>query len=338
MDSGVVDFVRDVRWLGRAAVERLAPPAIARAAVRRAMLALDSGDVEMPQRSVIPAPAPGATTLIKPARLKVDGQLWFGIKVVSVYPDNPSRSQPTVQGIVVMLESATGRPLAVLDGASVTELRTAAASALATEAMSRPDARVLALVGAGAQARAHLAALCEVRDFDEVRVCSRRRDSGERFAGWAARHGWRVQVCDGVQEAVNRADVVCTLTSSPDPVLRRKWLADYTHINAVGAFTPRARELGADVIEDALMIVDHQRAAVEEAGDILLAVAEGATTLDCIAGELGALLAGRIQLAPQGGGITVFKSLGLAVQDVALAAAVLTLSTDHVTGVPSHIR
>jgi ornithine cyclodeaminase/alanine dehydrogenase-like protein (mu-crystallin family) len=190
----------------------------------------------------------------------------------------------------------------------------------------------------GAQARAHLPALLEVRDFDEVRVCGRRRASAERFAEWAARYGWRVQVCDGVREAVHMADVVCTLTSSTDPVLHRAWLADGTHINAVGAFTPRARELGADVIEDALVIVDHQRAAVAEAGDILLAVAEGATTLDCIVGELGALLAGRLRPEPTGSRITVFKSLGLAVQDVALAGAVLTRSAHHRMGVPPRPR
>jgi ornithine cyclodeaminase len=143
-----------------------------------------------------------------------------------------------------------------------------------------------------------------------------------------------VRVCDGVAEAVRRADVVCTLTSSPDPVLHRAWLADGTHVNAVGAFTPRTRELGAEVIADALVIVDHQRAAVTEAGDILLAVADGVTTLDCIIGELGALLAGRIQLERTGSRITVFKSLGLAVQDVALAAAILTEPTGDKADTP----
>jgi ornithine cyclodeaminase/alanine dehydrogenase-like protein (mu-crystallin family) len=331
---GGVDSKVDLPWLDRAAVERLASPAVARAAVRRAMLALSAGDVEMPQRSVIPAPSAGAATLIKPARLIVDDQIWFGIKVVSVYPDNVLRGEPTIQGVVVMIESTTGRPLAVLDGAAVTELRTAAASALATEAMSRPDAHVLALVGAGAQARAHLRALREIRDFDDIRVCSRRRGSAEILAGWAARRGWRVRVCDGVAEAVRGADVVCTLTSSPDPVLRTAWLADGTHVNAVGAFTPRTRELDAKVIADALVIVDQQRAAITEAGDILLAVADGATTLDCIAGELGALLAGRIWLERTRSRITVFKSLGLAVQDVALAAAVLTEPTGDNAGPP----
>jgi thiomorpholine-carboxylate dehydrogenase len=228
----------------------------------------------------------------------------LGCKLVTVYP----HSEPTHKAVIQLFDAATGAPLALLDGRLITEMRTAAVSAVATQLLASPTARTLAILGSGVQARAHVAALRLVRSFDRIRVWSRNPEHARTFA---AEIGAQVT---SAEEAVRGADVVITVTHSPTPVLRGEWLADRVHVlvNAVGAVGRSTHELDSAAMSGTV-IVDSRAAAEQEAGDVIMA---GAT----IYAELGELIAGTRPPAPEGR--TVFKSLGLAVEDLAAARLV----------------
>jgi ornithine cyclodeaminase len=244
----------------------------------------------------------------------------LGIKVITVFPGNHERGEESHLGSVLLFEAEMGRPLAILDAAAVTAIRTAAVSALATRLLARQDAGDLALLGSGVQARSHLAALREVRPLRRVRVWSRHPESARRFAAEESeRHGLSVQAVATAREAVEGADLVCTVTSAREPVLEGAWLAPGAHVNAAGACTPAARELDTDAMRRARLFVDRRESALAEAGDLLIPMRNGELGEDHIAGELGDLLLGRVpgRRAPEE--ITLFESLGLAVEDLAAA-------------------
>jgi alanine dehydrogenase len=243
-----------------------------------------------------------------------------GIKVVTLFPGNRERGEPSHLGAVLLFETRLGRPIAYLDAAAVTAIRTAAVSAVATRALARGEAGDLALLGAGVQARAHLAALREVRELRRVRVWSRRPESASRFAAEeSARHGLCVEAVDSAAAAVRGADLVCTLTAAREPVLAGEWLQPGAHVNAVGACTPMARELDSAAVAGARLYVDRRESALQESGDFLIPLREGAIADDHIRGELGELLLGRAAGRESAGDVTLFKSLGLAVEDLAAA-------------------
>lgn len=231
----------------------------------------------------------------------------MGAKLVNVYPSNAARALPTHQAIIAVFRSATGEPLAVMDGRLITELRTAAVSAVATRLLSSPQAKSLAILGSGVQARAHVRALALVRDFNDVRVWSRDSQHAQTFAAEIG------AIATSAEDAVRGADVVVTCTNSPEPVLRRAWLKSGVLVNAVGAVGPQRRELDDEAMRGAV-VVDSREAALQESGDVLLGRAQ-------IYAELGELLAGTRPM-PQARTI-VFKSLGLAVEDLAAAKLVL---------------
>ena len=294
------------------------PMPLAIEVVADAMRAAHAGQVDQPLRTHLDLVE--GTTLVKPAAIGGDRPA-VGLKVVSVVPGNRDRGLPTITGVVVALDPVTGVPQALMDGAVVTEVRTAAASAVATRAMAREDAGDLALLGTGVQGRSHLEAMAAVRTLRRVRAWGPTPANVAALVDWAAGRGWTVEAASSAQAAVDGADLVCTTTAATAPVLEGEWLADGCHVNAVGAFRPADRELATSGIARAgLVVVDDVDAAAAEAGDLLLAAAEGVTpTLDPPP-VLGAVLVGEVgRTSPAE--VTVYESLGLAVQDVAAAAA-----------------
>jgi ornithine cyclodeaminase/alanine dehydrogenase-like protein (mu-crystallin family) len=233
----------------------------------------------------------------------------MGVKLVSFYPANAGTGVPTHQAMIMLMRPDTGEPLAAMDGAVITEMRTAAVSAAVTRRLARADARVLALVGSGVQAAAHLEALNCVRDFEEVRVWSPSRDHAERFA---ANHGAIAK--PDARAAVEDAEVIVTATSSQTPVLNGAWVKRGAHVNAVGACRPNWRELDDALMRGSTLIVDSRAAAESESGDVILSGAP-------IFAEAGDIFGGA-RAAPEGA-TTVFKSLGLAVEDIAAARLVV---------------
>ncbi|HEX8811143.1 MAG TPA: ornithine cyclodeaminase family protein [Terracidiphilus sp.] len=272
-------------------------------AMERALIDFSAGRVLQPLRTLIPLPQYSALMAIMPA---VYGNI-MGAKLVNVYPNNAARGRPTHLPIIAIYHSDTGEPLAIMDGRLITELRTAAVSAVATRLLSPPDAKSLAVLGSGVQARAHVRALALVRKFDDIRVWSRSPKHALAFANEVG------AVATSAEDAVRGADVVVTCTNSPEPVLCAAWLKAGALVNAVGAVGPTRRELDDDVMRGAV-VVDSREAALHESGDVLLSGAQ-------IHAELGELLAGTKQLPKAE--VTVFKSLGLAVEDLAAAKLVM---------------
>jgi len=229
----------------------------------------------------------------------------LGVKLVTFYPDNGALGLHTHMAVIALFRPETGEPLAIMDGRLITEMRTAAASAVATRALARPDAATLAILGSGVQARAHVEALRLVRPFREIRIWGRNYENAQSLAEEVG----AIAVASG-EEAVSGADVVVTATSSPEPVLRGAWLGPDTHVNAVGWSGPNGRELDDDTVRDAFIVADSREAVLKEAGDILIPGAN-------VHAEIGEVLAGSTPVPA--GKRTLFESVGIAVEDVAAA-------------------
>jgi ornithine cyclodeaminase/alanine dehydrogenase-like protein (mu-crystallin family) len=256
----------------------------------------------------------------------------LGAKAVTFYPRNADRGLPTHLAAVLLWDARTGEPLAMLDGRLITEMRTAATSAAATGVLARRGASTLALLGAGVQARSHLEALRLVRPVRRVRVWSRTEESARRFADERRGVELPIHVSATAEEAVRDAELIVTATSSPTPVLQGRWLADGAHINAVGAPRPDWRELDTEAVRRAQVFVDSRAGASREAGDLLIPMREGAITEQHIRGEIGEVLAGIVPGRTDDRQITLFKSLGMAVEDVATAHHVYTRARERGVG------
>jgi thiomorpholine-carboxylate dehydrogenase len=272
-------------------------------AMEGALAAFSAGKVTQPVRTMLTVEEGRGYLGVMPAVMSGT----MGAKLVCFYPKNAATELPTHLATIVLFDSTSGRPLAFLDGRRITEMRTAAVSAAVTRHLAPPGARVLALLGSGVQAQAHLEALRHVCRFEEVRVWSRNGVNAQQFA---SRHGARAM---DAEAAVRDADVVVTATSSQQPVLRGEWLKRGAHVNAVGACLPSWRELDDTAMRGSVLIVDSRDAALRESGDVILSRAG-------IFAEAGELFAGTRQVPP--GATTVFKSLGLAVEDIATARLV----------------
>lgn len=258
----------------------------------------------------------------------------LGLKVVTVFPGNHTSEYDSHQGVVLLFDPEFGVPLAVLDASEITAIRTAAASGVATRALAREDAGDLALLGAGVQARKHLEAMLLARPIRRVRVFSPRAESRAAFAERESRqHGIRVEAVDSARAAVEGADLVCTLTSSREPVLEGRWLAPGCHVNAAGACMPAARELDTEAVRRARLFVDRRESALNEAGDLLIPIQEGALGAEHIQGELGEVLAGTLAGRGSREEITLFESLGLAVEDLAAATYLDRVGRERGVGV-----
>jgi thiomorpholine-carboxylate dehydrogenase len=271
-------------------------------AMEKALIDFSSGKVTQPVRSVIQVDPPGGFLGLMPA-LTPDG---LGLKAVTFYPSNAERGVPTHMATIFLVDPETGRPLAVMDGRLITEMRTAAVSAVATKLLASPDSRVLAILGSGVQACSHVEALRLVRRFEEIRVWSRTPAHAERFAEEIGAEAVPAEA------AARDADVVVTVTSSKTPVLKGSWLKSDCHVNAVGACRPDWRELDDEAMAN-VVFVDSRQGAMKESGDVILSGSK-------IYAELGEALAGKVP--PRASETTIFKSLGMAVEDIAAALLV----------------
>ena len=305
--------------------------------VAGALAALARGEVYQPLRTVMQPPSrggsspPGLMALMPAIRASGGGapdpDAAYGLKAICIFPGNPGLGKDAHQGVVLLSSPDTGEPQALLNASALTEIRTAAASVVATRLLARADASELAIIGTGVQARAHAIALA--RDY--AARAGRWPGSGSRAARQAGRRrrlrnsstaGVPVRACGSAAEAVAGAGIVVTATSSATPVLERSWLADGTHINAVGACLPHARELDSATMAAAAVFADSRESALAEAGDLRLAIAEHSTPPVHIRGEIGELLSGTVPGRTGDREITVFESLGLAAEDLAAAQGV----------------
>jgi ornithine cyclodeaminase/alanine dehydrogenase-like protein (mu-crystallin family) len=251
-----------------------------------------------------------------------DGPAAYGLKAIWITPGNAAVGLDPHQGVVLLSSGETGEPLAVLNASAVTEIRTAAVSAVATQLLATPDADVLAVIGTAGQARAHVEALSLARPLAEIRVAGRDLAKAERFAANVGANGVPVRACARIRDAVAGAGIVVTVTSSAEPVLRGDWLEPGMHVNAVGASQPGARELDSAAMGAGVLFADRRESLLAESGDYQLAAADGRTSPDAIRAELGEVLTGRAPGRVSADEITIFKSLGLAVEDLAAAACV----------------
>ena len=272
-------------------------------AMEKALIDFSAGKVGQPVRQVIAVDPPGGFYGIMPA-LTPDG---LGQKIVTFYPPNATKGIHTHMALIILNDRETGAPLAVMDGRLITEMRTAAVSAAATKLLAPKDSKTLAILGSGVQARSHFEALRLVRQFNEIRAWSPNKSHAEQFAKEIGARS------TSAEEAVRGADVVVTVTSSKTPVLRGAWLKQGCHVNAVGACRPDWRELDDDAIRNSVVFVDSHEAAMKESGDVILSGAK-------IHAELGEALAGKMD--SRASETTIFKSLGMAVEDIASALLV----------------
>jgi ornithine cyclodeaminase/alanine dehydrogenase-like protein (mu-crystallin family) len=271
-------------------------------AMEKALIDFSAGKVIQPVRRVIPVDPPGGFYGMMPA-LTPEG---LGQKIVTFYPPNAMKGIPTHMALIVLNDPETGAPLAVMDGRLITEMRTAAVSAAATKLLASPEANILAVLGSGVQARSHVEALRLVRSFDDIRVWSPTLENAHRLAKEIG------ATATSAEEAVRGADVIATVTSSKTPVLEGSWLKPGSHVNAVGACRPDWRELDDEAMTN-VVLVDSREAAMKESGDVILSGAK-------IYAELGEALAGKVP--PCTNETTVFKSLGMAAEDIAAAMLV----------------
>lgn len=295
-------------------------------ALRAAFAELSAGSVVMPPRSILPTSAsdPRRQLLAMPAAMS--GLEVASVKVTTLTPANADRGLALIHGVVVLVDLSTGQVVSLLDGAEVTAVRTGATSGLATQYLARADASALAIIGAGVQARTQLRGILAVRNVKSVFVFSRTPARAAEFASWAAglgRFDLRVSVCNSAREAVEQANIICTATStdSPSPIIAREWIRPGTHLNVIGGVNEHACEFDPETLRTAYVAVEQREAALEESGEIREALRRGFLSPADIA-ELGAVVTGETEARTSPDQITVFRSVGIAVQDTAAARAI----------------
>jgi ornithine cyclodeaminase/alanine dehydrogenase-like protein (mu-crystallin family) len=309
-------------YLSAADVKRALPMRAAIDAMRDAFAQLARREVTMPTRLRLDAPADHGAALVMPCYSQA--QKLFSLKHVTVFPNNRPLGLPLVQSTVLLSDGATGTPLAVIEGGSLTAIRTGAGSGLATELLARGDSATAAVIGAGVQARTQLEAVCCARPIRRARVYGRNRAAAERFAAEMGQQlGMIVEAARSAAEAVQGADVICTATGATSPVLADQDLAPGAHINAVGSYLPEMVEIPAATVCRARVVVDHRAAALEEAGDLLAPFRQGLIADSHFATELGDVVLDRVVGRTNATEITLFKSVGVAIQDLCAAARAL---------------
>jgi ornithine cyclodeaminase/alanine dehydrogenase-like protein (mu-crystallin family) len=319
-----------LRVLTAADVERVLDPDELVEALADAFVQLSSGGASMPQRIAVEVPERRGAVLLMGAHL--EGRSSLTTKLVSLFPNNPPGGPPTHQAAILVFDAATGTPTALMDGTSVTALRTAAGSRLATRLLARSDVSVLAVLGTGVQARVHARALARERPWAQVRIAGRDKAAAERLADdLGDETGAPVAAVDSFAAAVENADVVCAATAATEPVVRRPWLAPGAHVNSVG-YTTAGREVDAETVRDALVVVESRAAALAESNDIRWAIRDGVAADDAVHAEIGELVAGTSAGRSRPDQITLYKSLGVAAEDDAAAALVLSAAESEGAG------
>lgn len=287
-------------------------------AMSGALAEFSAGRVTQPIRTVLEVGAEKNYFGVMPA--SIDGREAVGMKLVTVYPGNHAKGLTSHLATILLLDHATGGLMAMLDGRYITEARTAAVSAVSVQRLARPDATSLAILGSGVQAQSHLEAIRHVRTLSDVRVWSPTAANRESFArDAAAATGLAVRACASSSDAVRGADIIVLVTASKTPIVNDADVADGAHICAVGACRPTQREMPTSLVARARVFVDSRAAALTEAGELLIPISEGAITAEHIAGELGEVVNGTVAGRSDPRQITIFKSLGMAVEDVVAA-------------------
>ena len=313
-----------LRVLSKHDVQQAVPMREAIEIVKGAFAQLSAGKAVAPLRTQLAVDRHEGVTLFMPAYLSESDDL--GVKIVSVFPRNLEMGLPTIFAVVVVVEASTGRPVAVMDGTYLTALRTGAASGAATDLLARQDVRVAAIFGAGVQARTQLLAVCEVRDIERAWVYDVNPQVAERYAqemGGKGRVPADLRVASSPVEAACEADVLCTATTSRTPVFADEDLKPGVHINAVGSFTPEMQEVPDETVGRARLVVGSREGCLSETGDLIIPIQKGLITEDHIYAELGEIAAGAKPGRNNAEEITLFKSVGNAVQDVSVARRVM---------------
>ena len=296
-------------------------------AMTEVLASLGRGELYQPLRSIARPPEAGTLLGLMPA-YRAEPSAAYALKEIVVVPTNPARGLDTHMGGVLLHDGDTGELLALLNAAPVTEIRTAAVSGVATRALAKPGAQRVAILGAGAQARGHVYAMRAVLDDPEIRIWARREQAAEALAAEVG-----AVTAPSVDAALFGAEVVCTTTAAAEPIVEKRWLAPGAHVNAVGASIPTARELDTETVASASFFTDRRESCLNEAGDYLLAAAEGAVGPEHIKAELGEVLSGAHPGRESADELTVFKSLGIAVEDLAAAELVLRRARERGVGV-----
>ncbi len=302
-------------------------------AMKAAYAALSSGQAQVPQRVRLEIPPHAGLSLFMPSYVQDPSGDALAVKVVSVYSANPQRGLPLIFASVIVLDPETGRTIALLEGSSLTAMRTGAASGAATDVLARADSQVAALFGAGTQGRTQLEAVCTVRSIETAWVYDVDPENVRRFISESAGHApipEDLRAASSPEQATQDADIICTATTSTTPVFSDRSLKAGVHINAVGSYTPQMQELPAETVARALLIVDSRSASLAETGDLLVPIQEGRFTASHIHAELGELILGRVEGRTSPDQITLFKSVGVAVQDA--MAARLALHNAQIMG------
>ncbi|HZE43404.1 MAG TPA: ornithine cyclodeaminase family protein [Steroidobacteraceae bacterium] len=312
----------EIRVLRGAEVRQLLPMAECIDLMQRTMIAVSEGRVVLPLRSILVMPRDRGMMGMMPGYL-ADPEC-FGVKLVSLIPRNKPPQYSSHLGLVLLFEADHGQPVALLDAAEITAIRTAAASGLATRLLARPEAGDLALLGAGEQARSHLEAMLSVRALRRIRVWGRDRDKARAFAETeAARHRIAIETSPTVREAIAGADIICTTTKAREPILQGDWLTPGTHLNVVGSSIAAAAEIDTPAVVKARFFVDRRESTIHEGGEYLRALKSGAIAADHILAEIGEVANGSKIGRSSPLDVTLYKSLGIAPQDLASAHYVL---------------
>jgi len=317
--------------LNEAQVKSLLPMNDLIQAMEDALAHFSAGDVVQPVRTVLGVGSAKSFFGVMPAYMPQPARL--GAKLVTVFNDNEARGLPSHLASIVLLDPDTGALVAVLDGRYITEARTAAASAVSARHLARPQAGTLAILGTGVQARSHLEALAEVRPLADVRVWSPRSTSRERFVAEMTSHARApLRATGSAEEAVRGADLIVLATSSTSPVVEDAWVSDGAHVISVGACRPDQREMDPGLVARARLYVDSREAALVESGDVVLGIREGRFSEAHVVGEVGHVVLGRVPGRLAETDVTVFKSLGMAVEDVVAADLVFRRAVERGSG------
>ena len=301
------------------------------AALEQAHIQYSTGDAVMPVRLVVPLPQIEGRITSMPGYLNRDKAL--GMKVVTFFPNNPKQNLPTILATIMLFSAETGQMIAVMDGGFITAIRTACASVMATKALANPETPVLGVLGAGVQARAQIHALSQSRRFSEIKVYDIVEASARQLQETLQKEaGIAIKIVSTPFEAVQNSDLLVTVTTAKEPILKADWLKPGLHINAIGSHRPDLREIDGATLAGSRIVVDSREAIMAECGDILLAIEEKAITAESLQAEIGEVLAGRKPGRTTPGQRTLYKAVGIAIQDVATANLVYRKALERKVG------
>ena len=318
--------------LSHSDVEELMPVRECIPVMEEALAGLARGEAHQPLRMIIQPPGAAGDMALMPS-YRAGERAAYGLKAVCFFAGNPARGLDSHQGGVMLFSAETGELLALMNASAITAIRTASVSGVATNLLARKDANELAIIGSGVQARAHLEAMSCVRTISRARVASLTRDHARRFVDdVSSRYSFPIEPLESVEAAVRGADLIITATTANQPILKREWISNGAHLNVVGSSIPTTREVDTSTVSAASLFVDRRESTLNEGGDYLFAMREGAIGPDHIRAEIGELLIGKHPGRTSPEEITLFKSLGLAIEDLASAAYLYRKATETQKG------